>query len=200
MDKGQIRDLSEQSRRAFDFIQKLYHEVSYMIREVESALADEEKKFVICKPGGYSISTVTSRGLEPVNVNQWLLRRFSVYFVPGEKTQTIGGTTKTEFRDDLKALFLRMVMDDKDDPPGVFFGVLYNIVNKSATWQKFENLISHIEGQANKVFVDPRQIEYEDGSAKFSGKLLRKELFSINSSEDVKKQIIGPALGLFRSV
>lgn len=56
----------------------------------------------------------------------------------------------------------RIVMDDKDTPPMVFAGVLYDIGNR--------------------------------------GKLLHKELFTINSSEDLQKKIISPALELYRSV
>ncbi len=200
MEDKELKDLSEQSRRAFDFIQKLYHEVSYMIREIETALADETEKFVICKPSGYGISTAASRGLEPAYVNQWLLRRFSVYFVPEERTQTIAGTSKTEFVGDLKALCFRVVMDDKDIPPSMFYGVIYNITKWSAKMLKFENLISHIEGNAQKVFADPDRIEYEDGSTKFTGKLIRTALFTINSSEDLQKKIISPALELYRSI
>lgn len=200
METKELEELSEQSRRAFDFVQKLYHEVSYMIREIETALADEPEKFTICKPAGYAISAATSKGLEPVFVNQWLLRRFSVYFVPENRTQTIAGTTKTEFASDLKALCFRVVMDDKEITPSVYCGVIYNITKASQKLQKFENLISHIEGQAQKVFANPERIEYEDGSAKFAGKLRRVELFSVNSSEDLQKKVIGPALELYRSV
>ncbi|NPV54714.1 MAG: hypothetical protein HPY71_14560 [Firmicutes bacterium] len=176
METKELEGLSEQSRRAFEFVQKLYHEVSYMIREIEAALADEPEKFAICKPGGYGISTVASRRLEPVFVNQWLIRRFSVYFVPENRTQTIAGTSKTEFASDLKALCLRVVMDDKEIAPSVFFGVIYNITTTSPKLQKFEELISHIESQAQKVFANPERIEYEDGSAKFAGKLVFRTL------------------------
>ena len=200
MDREKVKELAEQSRRAFDFVQKLYYESSYMVREIESALADEEEKFVICRPSGYAISSLNSRGLEPQNVNWWLLRRFLVSFVPEDKTQMAGGTTKTQFKDDLKVLCFRIVMDDKDTPPMMFAGVLYDINNKNSSWQKFEHLIVHIEYRAPKVFVDPKKIEYDDAYAKFRGKLLGKELFTINSSEDLQKKIISPALELYRSV
>lgn len=200
MDRSEIKELSEQSGRAFGFVQKLYHEVSYMIREIESALADEEEKFVICRPGGYGITAATSKGLEPIYVNQWLLRRFSVCFASEENVQSVGGNTKTQFKDQLKILYLRVVMDDKDLPPTVFAGVLYDIHNKHAEWQKYENLIGHIEYQAQKVFHDVSRVEYEDRYAKFKGKFLYKELFEINSSEDVQKQIVRPAIQLYRTV
>ena len=87
MNEKQVKTLSNQSKNAFDFIQKLYHEVSYMIREVEAAIADEEEEFVICKPGGYGITAATSKALEPLLVNQWLLRRFSVSFAPEDRVQ-----------------------------------------------------------------------------------------------------------------
>jgi hypothetical protein len=200
MEKTQIKELDEQTRRAFDFVQKLYHEVSYMIREVESALADEEEKFKICKPGGYSISTFTSRGLEPVNVNNWMLRRLSVCFVPEDSTEIAGGSPKTELTDGLKAFSLRVVLDEKDMPPTVFSGVLFNFEKKHSGYQKLEKIIGHIEYRAYKTFKDISKIEYEDNYCKFSGKLLHKELFSINSSEDIQKHILLPALELYRSI
>lgn len=200
MNKEQIKELSEQSRRAFDFIQKLYHESSYMIREIEVALADEEEKFAICRPSGYAITAASSRGLEPQNVHLWLLRRFLVCFVPEDRTQMTGGVTKTEFKDDLKVLFFRIILDDKEIPPTVFAGALYDIVNKNSAWQKFENLMAHIEYRAAKVFKDVKKIDYKDAFTEFSGKLLGRELFTVNSSEDLQKKIISPALELYRSV
>ena len=50
-------DLIEQTYLAFDFIQKLYLEVSYLIKEIEGNLQEEKEKFIIGKPGGgYAIT------------------------------------------------------------------------------------------------------------------------------------------------
>ena len=40
-------DLPKQTKLAFDFIQKLYLEISYMIKEIEGLLYEQEEKFVI---------------------------------------------------------------------------------------------------------------------------------------------------------
>ena len=48
--------LVEQTNLVFDFLQKLYLEVSYLIKEIEGILYGEEEKFIIGRPSGYSIS------------------------------------------------------------------------------------------------------------------------------------------------
>jgi len=40
-------ELITQTQLAFDFIQKLYFEVSYLIKEVEGQLAQEEEGFML---------------------------------------------------------------------------------------------------------------------------------------------------------
>jgi hypothetical protein len=52
-------EIIEQTNLAFDFIEKLYLESSYLIKEIEGNLNEEEEKFVIGKPSGYGISTIT---------------------------------------------------------------------------------------------------------------------------------------------
>ena len=39
----------QQTNLAFDFIQKLNLEVSYLIKEVEAMRSEEEERFIICK-------------------------------------------------------------------------------------------------------------------------------------------------------
>ena len=81
-------ELVQQTKLAFDFIQKLYFETSYLIKEIEGILS--EKGFVIGKPRGYQISTRNSMGLESNLVNLWLLRKFGVFFCEKEKTAERG--------------------------------------------------------------------------------------------------------------
>jgi hypothetical protein len=199
-EKDKVKELEEQAGLAFEFVQKLYHEVSYLVREIETVLSEEEEKFVICRPSGYSISTVTSKGLEPVNVNNWLLRRFSVAFVSGDQGLATSGGTKTVFSGKLKVLYLRIILDDRDRPPMVYSGVLYGLKNKTRDWQKLENFLGHFEYVSQKAFKDPRKIDYEDGYVKMKGELHGHKLFSINTSDDVMKKIVGPALDIYRKV
>jgi hypothetical protein len=60
------KGLIEQTRLAFDFIQKLYLEASYLVKEIEGQLAEEEEQFVFGRSGGYAVTARSSTGLEPV--------------------------------------------------------------------------------------------------------------------------------------
>lgn len=196
-DKKQI---IEQTNLAFDFIQRLYLEVSYLIKEVEGILRDEEQRFVIGRPGGYQITARSSLSLESSGVDLWLYRRFAVFFVPEDKTQPQSGVTTTKIDEDLKILYLRIVLNDKSvDQPVVYPGVLYNIVPQPSAkpFQKFEHAMTHLEYQAHKVFANPKTIAYGDGRIKVQGKLLKENLFDINNSEMIMKKIVKPSLELY---
>lgn len=191
-------DLIEQTNLAFDFIQKLYQEVSYLIKEVEGILSEEG--FVIGKPGGYGITAKRSSGLESTNVNLWLMRKFSVFFVPKERTDTKGGQVETYIHDNLKVLYLRFVLNDKDiKEPMVYSGVLHSVtVKPQAKWvRKFENLMGHLEYNDNKIFQDIERIHYEDNTVKLQGKLAKNNLFDINDSEAIVDRIVRPLLDLY---
>lgn len=199
IDKSEI---TEQANLAFDFIQKLYLEVSYLIKEIEGNLHEEEEKFIIGRPAGYGISARSSTGLESTNVNLWLLRKFAVFFVPEDKTRTERGQTITEIDENIKILYLRIVLSDKTiNEPVVYSGVLYNIQKKTLPkWiKKFESVMGNIiEYNDDKIFKNPEQIDYEDSSIKFQGKLIKTNLFEINDSETIVERIIKPSLELYR--
>lgn len=91
MDKKKI---VEQTKLSFNFIQKLYHEVAFLIKEIEGQLSEADERFFIGKPGGYQVNYRSSTGLEQVNVNKWLPRKMGVFFVPEDMTE-IGGITNT---------------------------------------------------------------------------------------------------------
>jgi len=191
----------EQTNLAFEFIQKLYYEVAFLIREIEGQLAEEDEEFVIGKPSGYAITSRNSTGLEPNNVARWLIRKFSVIFIPVECTES-GRTTTTPFTKETKVIFLRVILDDKNlKEPVVDYGVLFNFGdNQDKKFTKIEQLLSHMEYRENTAFQNPKLIDYEDGSVKFQGKMKRVNLFDLNSSEDVNASIVLPALKMFREI
>ena len=194
-------EIVEQTNLAFDFIEKLYLESSYLIKEIEGILNEEEDKFVIGRPAGYAISSISSRGLEPNNVRLWLLKKFSVFFIPKEKTALKGGGTITKIDKDLKILYLRIVLYDKNImEPTVYSGVLYNIEKKPETkWpSKFEQVMANLEYNDNKVFKDINKINYENIYIKIQGELIKNSLYEINDSETIVKKIIKPSLELYR--
>ena len=194
-------EIIEQTNLAFDFIQKLYLEVSYLIKEIEGILQEEEEKFIIGKPGGYSVTTRSSTGLESVNVNLWLLRKFAVFFVPEDKAERKGGQAITKIDENLKVLYLRILLNDRSvNEPTLYSGVLYNIHKKpKANWiGKFENMMGHFEYNDEKIFKDVAKIDYEDAYIKIEGELIKNNLFEINDSKTILEKIINPSLALYR--
>lgn len=194
-------EIVEQTNLAFDFIEKLYLESSYLIKEIAGILNEEEEKFVIGKPGGYGISSTSSRGLEINNIKLWLLKKFSVFFVPEEKTEYKGGAHTTKIDKDLKVLYLRVMLYDKPiKEPTVYSGVLYNIQKKLEAKKitKFEQLTPILESNDYTVFKDIKKIDYENIYIKVQGELIKNSLFEITDSESIFKKIIKPSLELFR--
>jgi hypothetical protein len=199
MDKA---ELISQTKLAFDFVQKLYFEVSYLIKEVEGQLAQEEEEFVIGRSGGYSISTRNSTGLEPALVNLWIYKKLAVLFVPKQSTILHQGLTITSFNKNSKVLYMRIILDDKDQPePKIYTGVLYDFVKKGKKFpEKVERVTAHIENNETKIFLGAGDIHYEDSYVAFKGNLLSVNLFDIRNSQDIAEKLIMPALKLFREV
>ena len=199
MNKQQI---VQQTRLAFDFIEKLYLEVSYLIKEVEGLLADEEEHFVIGRPSGYSVTTRSSQGLEALYVHLWPLRKLAVFFVPEAETRTTGGTTNTKL-ETCKVIYTRIVLDDKDlAEPAIFFGVLHGFEKRNAAGEwptKFEHLMAH-RSTANSGLQKPRNHRIRDTRIRFRGRLLRVNLYDITDTEQISARIIAPALKLFGGV
>jgi hypothetical protein len=192
-------DLPGQTELAFDFIQKLYLEISYMIKEVEGLLYEQEEKFVIGRPSGYGISTKSSTGLESTNVNFWLLRRFAVSFIPEEMTKLERGQTITNISDRLLILHFRFVLNDKEDnPPAVYSGIFHGIKAKAKWITKFEKAMTHLAYNDEKIFKNFKQVEYEDAHIKVKGEFLKNNLYDINDSEAIQNRIIEPSLRLYR--
>jgi hypothetical protein len=195
-------EIIEQTNLAFDFIQKMYLEVSYLIKEIEGILHEEDEKFIIGRPAGYGISARSSTGLESTNVNLWLLRKFAVFFVPEDNTKLERGQTITQMEENLKVLYLRILLSDKSiTEPAVYTGVLYNIEKKpQAKWvKKFENVMGNIiEYNDSKIFQNIEKINYEDAYVTFQGKLIKTNLYEINNSETILERIIKPSLELYR--
>ena len=198
IDKGGI---IEQTNLAFDFIQKLNLEVSYLIKEVEAMLSEEEERFIIGKPSGYGISTRSSTGLETNNVSLWVVRRFAVCFIPEHATTVQRGQTVTALHDNLKILYLRFVLNGKDiTEPIVYAGVLRDIkkVTQAAWLTKFENLMGTIEYASDKLFENPEKIRYEDGTMSIRGELTKVNLYDVNDSDAIRTKIVEPSLVLYR--
>lgn len=195
-------ELIKQNNLAFDFIEKLYLESSYLVKEIEGILIEEEEKFIIGRPSGYAVSALSSRGLETNLIKSWwLVKKFSVFFIPEDKTSVKGGVTVTKIDKDLKILYLRIVFYDKNiHEPAIYFGVLYNFEKKSKNEypSKFEQLMAHFENNESKVFKDSKTIDYESAYVKMQGRLIKNNLFDINNSDTIVRKIVKPSLELYR--
>jgi hypothetical protein len=199
MDK---QELVIQTKRAFDFIQKLYLEVSYLIKEIEGLLAEEDEHFVIGRPSGYHVTFRSSSGLEPANVTNWMPRNMAVFFIPESFGHLNRGQTNTILTPDLKIIYLRIRLDGQNlNQPKVHAGVLFNFNKKpSSTFpEKFEQAMAHLEYQETQAFKNIEEINYQDSYFSFHGKLIEVPLYDLNNSEDVLNCIVEPVLSLYRN-
>ena len=194
------QNLIRQTKNAFEYIQKLYLESSYLIKEMEGLLKEEEENFIIGRPSGYGITARSSTGLEQDNVLLWLLRKYAVFFVPEELTETIGGQTITELHDDLKIIYIRIIFDNKNiDQPKIYSGILTDLEGKRPGMNKFEKFMGHIEYNEKKIFSDINNIDYEDVNISMKGSLKEHNLFDINDSEAIMDKIINPLVRGYRA-
>lgn len=192
-------ELAEQTRNAFDFVQKLFFEISYLIKDIEGLLQREDEGFLILRPAGYGVTTRSSTGLEPVNVEQWLNKNFTVFYCPAAMTEIRGGQTVTEFRKDLRIIFLHIrVISREIKHPQVTFGYIKDIVCKKSDWKKFEHMAWEFAGNGEKIFKSIPDISYEDSYCSFNGRAKCHDLFDISSGEDVIDKIVAPVLELYR--
>jgi hypothetical protein len=196
--KPDKKEITNQISNAFDFIQKLYNESSYLIKEIEGQLGETEYRFQMLRPSGYSISARSSTGLEPNNVNLWLLRKFAVAFVDESNTEIQKGQNFTEITDKLRVLYFRIILNDKNqDEPQLIFGVFYEIKQFKEWVKKFENLLGNFEYVDSKLFAKFPNIDYEDGTFKLKGKFKKVDLLDINSSNELIEKVINPSIKLY---
>lgn len=196
MEKSEI---VEQTKLAFDFTQRLYLETSYLIKEIEGILKQEEEDFQILRPGGYAISTARSGGLESASVEQWLTRKGVVLFAAKSDTELKRGQTITRFTPNVKLIIIRFVLYDRDlGEPEIWAGVVSDIVNKK-DYSKFEHYVWKFAYYDRKLFQNPGESAYEDNDFAIKLNLLKKLLYSIGSTEDIQREIITPVLTMYRS-
>lgn len=195
-------DIVTQTKAAYEYLEKLFLETSYLIKEIEGILYDEAEKFVIGRSNGYSISVKMSSSLETNYVKSWLYRKFGVFFVPEEETKLQGGVTTTKLHDELKLIYLRIVLNDSNEIiPSIYSGIIYDIwKKKSDKINKFENLMSSLQVKDEKIFKNPENPDYEDPSLKLKGKFVKNNLFDMRDSNSLVEKIVNPTLELYRSV
>lgn len=194
-------EIAKQIKNAFEFIQKLFNESSYLIKEIEGQLAENEHRFQILKTSGYAISGRSSNGLEANNVIFWLLRKFGVAFVEEANTELKKGQNFTEINKDLKVIYIRIVLDDKNESaPQLIFGVFYEIEKHKDWIKKYENLMGQFEYVDNKMFAKFPNVDYEDSNFKIKGKFKKVNLLDINSSDELIEKVINPVIKIYEGI
>jgi hypothetical protein len=192
-------DIVEQTKLAFDFIQKLYLETSYFIKEIEGALQQEEEEFRILKPAGYAISAYRSVGLDSTLVEQWFIRKGAVFFAAKDDAELVRGQTVTKIKPGLKLIVVHFVLYDKElEAPEVWAGVTSDIIQKKE-YSKFEQHVWKFVYYEKKIFRDTGKFGYEDGDCSFKLYLFKRPLYDISSSEDIQREIIEPVLTHYRA-
>jgi len=191
----------ENTKAAFDFVERLYIETSYLIKQLEGVLAEEPEDFIIGRPAGYNVTTRSSAGLEAAYVKLWLRTKLSVFFIPRVGTRLERGQSHTKLEPNLRVLYFRFLLHHKDiAEPTVYGGVLFDIAKKpNVKWiSKFEYIMGHIEYNDEKVFRNHKQIEYEDSYINLKGRLVSTNLYDINDSEAIMEKLVSPSLNLYR--
>ena len=187
----------EQTKLAFSLIQKLYFEVALLIQEIEGMLGEEEERFVIGKPSGYAITARRSTGLERFNVPYWMVKKLAVFFVPENMSTNKTGMTNTTITPQLKLIYLRVVLDDKDiREPKIYAGVFHHI--KSKNNKKFEYSMAAFDYR--DLISKDGDITYEDTNIQMKGTFISNHLYDLNDSEQISAKIIKPLLRIFRTI
>jgi hypothetical protein len=192
-------EIIQQTKLAYDFIDKLFLECAYLIKEIESILSENENKFTIGKPGGYGIAVNRSSGLESKHVKLWLMKKFSVFFASEANVKHTAGVTETLINENLKVLYLRLVLANSNEEPSIYSGIFYNIWGKASGKEikKFEHVMGQIQNKDDKIFKHDEKIDYEDPNLKLKGRFLKNSLFEINDSQEIINRIITPTLKLY---
>jgi len=194
------KKLLDQAANSIEFVQKLFFEISYLIKEVEGLLGQEDEKFIIGRPSGYHVTNRTSSGLEPLNVDIWLPKTFTVFFCREEDTTTKKGQTITPFASGLKILILDIALSNKQGiKPRIAAGCLWDIKSKRKDHTKFEYLMWEFAYNRHKIFANLPKINYEDSYMECQGEFVVKNLFDINDSESVVKKLVEPMLKIYRA-
>jgi hypothetical protein len=195
--------VAKQIEMAFDFVQKLYQESAYLIKEIEGKLAEHEYHFMIIKPSGYGVNSRSSNSLDPTGINFWLMRKFAFAFVTENQTATQGSKTNTEITDKLKVMYFRIILNDKKiKEPKLLFGTFYEIkALKEGGWiTKFENLMSQFEYLDDKLFKNTPNVDFENSDFRLKGIFKEAHLLDINSSEELVSKVINPAIKIFDGI
>lgn len=116
-------------------------------------------------------------------------------------TELKKGQNFTEINAELKVLYFRIILEDKNESePKLIFGIFHSIKKNKEFIKKFENLMGYFEYTDNKLFSKFPEIDYEDGNFKIKGSFKKVNLLDINSSDELIEKVIKPIIKLYKSI
>jgi hypothetical protein len=168
----------------------LYVETKYLIEEIEGFLKKEKEQFEINKYGGRQITCTGTKSFN--NVNDWLLKRYFVFFSPQGKVNDKDRTPVNN----LRMIFINFNLHDdlKYNCPEIIFG--YTEKHEGA--ELFEHFMRFFYDRWTDIFKEPELIDFNHSGKKMRGKYQTVKLFDIKSTDDVKKKIVIPVLKMYR--
>ncbi|MDR2971417.1 MAG: hypothetical protein LBU83_05760 [Bacteroidales bacterium] len=202
---------ANQIKNAFNVIQNLYHESSYLIREIKGLLSENERKFQLFSDGD-CICSRTSIGLEPKEVSAWALRKFAVAFVEKSMVNLAnlddsrmenlklqnGLASCTKINENFKMLYLRFLLDaENQSEPQLIFGVFYDIKFYKDWVKKRGNILIAIEYADDKLFAQFPNVDYENDILKLKGKLKKVNLSDIKKTDKLIEKVVIPAIQMY---
>lgn len=201
-----MSDLVTKTRDAFAYIQQLYKEVALLLFDLTRDLNVEQERFVMALPKGNGVVSRGSLGLDLNLVQFWPMRKFSVFFVPAEKTtRKKGKKTATPLAE--RVLYVRVLLDEYQSTtvgekplqePTVLYGVMAPPTIKRR-FEKLEQLLIHLEYNGDKVFARIPDLSYEDSYIHLRGTFQAVPLHSLTDPKAVHEHLIKPALALYRA-
>jgi hypothetical protein len=192
--------LAEQTTAAFDYLERLYTETTFLIKELEGHLKQEKEEFLIGRGKGYSVNAYSSTSL--ASTEWWLYKKLSVFYAPKEHVVSTGRGTSTALKNGLKIVYLKILYREATiRTPKVLLGVISQIESANQTYKRmedvitpfFDNLLKWEKGESAM-----RERSFKDGYLAFQEKYFVRDLFDINSSNDVQEKLLKPVLVLYR--
>ena len=194
------RDLAKDTKNAFDFIERLYRETVYLIKEVEGLLKhDEVSPFAIITSSGYAITTAASKSL--TMYRPWLPHDATVFFRPITSSTPVQSKAKTPISLGLNMLVLRVeFVSAAADRPQVLMACLHHVKMKRGA-QYFEDLNSTFAYGGGIIFARRAEgvVDYEDAACIIKGRLIQADLFAIENSDAIVTRLVQPILEIYRS-
>ena len=192
--------LSDQTIAAFDYLERLFSETTFLIKELEGRLRREEEEFIIGRGRGYSVSAYSSTSLE--STKWWLYKRLSVFFVPKADATKAPRGTSTAIKEGLKVIFMKVLYREETiKTPKILMGIISKIDSPNRGYKRIEDVVTPYfdyllkwENQDSGI----RERSYKDKFLSFQERYFVWDLFDVNSSGEVQEKLVKPVLELYR--